>query len=229
MPRADDHSRRLFEGFHALNYHPHRTDCLPGECPRAGPMPPMTDPQQIVSQRKDDLPAFAVDKLFATRAIGDSSWSPDGKQIAFIANISGRKNLWLIPSEGGWPTQWTTSGQRQSSPAWSPNGKWIAYTSDKDGNDLWDVFIVSTVNGDVLNLSNTPAVSEENPVWSPDSRYLAWQVKAQTSPTYEIEIFDMLFRRRRALTVNSPPELSNFIRSGRTTANGSPTRKCGQT
>jgi dipeptidyl aminopeptidase/acylaminoacyl peptidase len=170
----------------------------------------ITDPQQVTSKRKDDLQAFTVDRLLMTRAIRDSAWSPDGKQVAFISNISGRLNLWLVAVGGGWPTQLTVSDQRQTSPAWSPNAKWIAYASDKNGNEQWDVFVISTANGDILNLSNTPAISEESPAWSPDGRYLAWQAKPQTGSSYEIETFDMLFRRRRALTGNTAKELGNL-------------------
>ena len=170
----------------------------------------VTNPQQVVSPRKDDLQNFTVEKLFSTRLIGGSSWSPDGKQVAFIANISGRNNLWLVPAAGGWPVQLTVSDQRQASPAWSPNGKWIAYTSDQDANGQWDIFVLPLATGETLNVSNTPAISAESPAWSPDSRYLAWQAKPQTSSTYEIELFDMLFRRRRALTTNTPKEFGNF-------------------
>ncbi len=103
----------------------------------------ITDPAQIKSKDKFDVQQLSVDKLFTTRNIGASTWSPDGKQIAFISNISGRNNIWLVSSESGWPTQLTVSDQRQVVPAWSPNGRWIAYGSDVDGNEQWDIFIVS--------------------------------------------------------------------------------------
>ena len=48
-----------------------------------------------------------------TRAIAYATWSPDDKQVAFVTNISGRNNIWLVPSQSGWPTQLTVSNQRQ--------------------------------------------------------------------------------------------------------------------
>ena len=90
-----------------------------------------------------------------TRQIGRPTWSPDGKSIAFISNMSGRNNLWLVPAEGGWPVQLTVSDQRQTAPAWSPDGKWIAYQSDYDGDELWDIFLVSPKTGKVVNLTST--------------------------------------------------------------------------
>src|SRR5262245_24197153 len=132
----------------------------------------VTDPAQITSKSKFDIQPFTVDKLYMTRNVGESAWSPDDKQVAFISNISGRNNLWIVPAEGGWPTQLTVSNQRQATPAWSPKGRWIAYASDTDGNEQWDLFLVSPTNGQVMNLTNTPEISEESPAWSPDGRSL---------------------------------------------------------
>jgi len=105
--------------------------------------------------------------------------------------------------------QLTISDQRQASPAWSPDGKWIAYISDHDGDEQWDIFLVSPANGDVVNLTNTPAISEESPAWAPDGRHLAYQVKPQTSSTFEIDVMDILTRKVRHLTTGTPAELGN--------------------
>jgi dipeptidyl aminopeptidase/acylaminoacyl peptidase len=150
-----------------------------------------------------------VDKQYTTRNTGASTWSPDGKQIAFVSNISGRNNIWLVSSESGWPTQLTVSDQRQISPAWSPNGRWIAYGSDSDGDEQWDIFIVSPNNGQVINLTNTPAVSEENFLWSPDSERLAYSVKAKESPNFEIDIMEVATKKVTHLTTNTPQDLNN--------------------
>src|SRR5207302_10300270 len=127
----------------------------------------ITDPLQITSKSKADVQRLSVEKLFMTRSLVGTAWSPDGTTIAFVTNISGRNNIWTVPAEGGWPVQLTVSNQRQFSPAWSPTGKWIAYMSDYDGDEQWDIFVVSPLNGDVINLTKTPDIAEESPTWSP--------------------------------------------------------------
>jgi hypothetical protein len=37
--------------------------------------------------------AIPVDDLY-TRSVGGGAWSPDGKQIVFSTNLTGRNNLW---------------------------------------------------------------------------------------------------------------------------------------
>jgi dipeptidyl aminopeptidase/acylaminoacyl peptidase len=127
-----------------------------------------------------------------------------------MSNISGRYNLWLVSADGGWPTQLTISDQRQFSPAWSPDGRWIAYMSDYDGNEQWDLFLVSPLNGDLINLTNTPNIAEETPVWSPDGKYLAYQVKPRESSTYEIHVMELANRQVRQITHGTAKELSNI-------------------
>jgi len=125
------------------------------------------DPKQVNSkpdaQVEQNEESLSLERLYMTRAISDPTWSPDGKTIVFVSNISGRNNLWLVPADGGWPMQLTVSDQRQSSPAWSPDGKWIAYQSDYDGDEQWDIFFVSPKTGQVVNVTNTREVAEVGP------------------------------------------------------------------
>jgi dipeptidyl aminopeptidase/acylaminoacyl peptidase len=172
---------------------------------------PVTDPTKLQSKNVENMQNFSIEKLYMTRDIGGTTWSPDGKQIAFASNISGRNNIWLVPSSGGWPTQLTVSDQRQVSPAWSPDGNWIAYASDYDGNEQWDIFLVSPKTGDVLNLTTTKEISEQSPVWSPDSKQIAYTTKPKTGSSFEIDVIDVYSRHVRHVTQNTPANLSNFM------------------
>jgi len=171
---------------------------------------PLTDPTKLQSRNIDNMQNFTIEKLYMTRNIGGSTWSPDDKQIAFVSNISGRNNIWLVPSTGGWPSQLTSSEQRQVSPAWSPDGNWIAYASDTDGNEQWDVFLVSPKSGEVLNLTTTKEISEESPVWSPDSKQVAYTVKPKSAASHEIDLMDVYSRHVKHLTHDTPNGRSNF-------------------
>ena len=170
----------------------------------------ITDPKQITSKPNAQVEkSLSIEKLYMTRAIGGTAWSPDGKTVAFISNISGRNNLWLVSAEGGWPVQLTISDQRQAAPAWSPDSKWIAYQSDYDGDEQWDIFMVSPKTGQVVNLTKTREIAEESPAWSPDGRYLAYMVKPKTSSVFEIDVYDMVMRQVKHLTTGTPKDKLN--------------------
>ncbi|HEY8180832.1 MAG TPA: hypothetical protein VII32_01230 [Thermoanaerobaculia bacterium] len=56
-----------------------------------------------------------IEDLFFSRNITDPAWSPDGKEILFSTNLTGRLNLWKVASSGGWPLQLAVSDDRQFS------------------------------------------------------------------------------------------------------------------
>src|SRR5205823_10195648 len=150
------------------------------------------------------------ERSIITHELGNTTLSPDGKTIDIVTNINGRNNNWIVPAEGGWTMQLTVSDQRQTAPAWSPDGKWIAYQSDYDGDEQWDIFLVSPKSGKVVNLTQTREIAEQNPTWSADGRYLAYEVKAKTSAAYEIDVYDMIMREVKHITSNTPQDKGNY-------------------
>ncbi|OLC88890.1 MAG: hypothetical protein AUH88_00170 [Acidobacteria bacterium 13_1_40CM_4_61_5] len=102
----------------------------------------ITDPKKIASAEMPGSGPVPIDDLFYTRATGGGAWSPDGKEIVFTSNFTGRFNLWKVSASGGWPIQLSQSDDRQGGAIWSPDGKWILYQSDRGGAETYDIFAI---------------------------------------------------------------------------------------
>ena len=63
------------------------------------------------------------------KSCDDPQWSPDSKWIAFLSSREGKKNIFLIPRDGGEAIQLTDALSDVSSCQWSPDGKFIAFTA----------------------------------------------------------------------------------------------------
>src|SRR4051812_36913093 len=98
----------------------------------------LTDPHSVVSGSNSAARPAPLEDLYYTRTVFGPAWSPDGTQIIFTSDISGRLNLWKVHASGGWPIQLTQSDDIQSNAAWSLDGKWIVYQQDHAGNELYD-------------------------------------------------------------------------------------------
>ncbi len=168
----------------------------------------LTDARAVTSGANALAHAIPFDALYVTRRVSDAAWSPDGTQIAFTTDLAGRMNLWKVAAAGGWPVQLTQSNEQQLQPVWSPDGKWLAFQQDLGGNELWDVFAVSSDGAQLINLTDTPEVREEAPRWSPDGRTIALNVKGRTAPSYDLALLDFGTRKVSLLTHERSPERS---------------------
>jgi WD40 repeat protein len=74
---------------------------------------PLTDPKSVVVASNSAARPAPLDDLYYTRSVFGAAWSPDGQQVVFTTNISGRPNLWKVRASGGWPIQLTQSDDRQ--------------------------------------------------------------------------------------------------------------------
>jgi dipeptidyl aminopeptidase/acylaminoacyl peptidase len=169
---------------------------------------PLTDPKSVMSVSNPSARPAPIDDLYYTRSVFGAAWLPEGQQIVFTSDMAGRPNLWKVNAKGGWPIQLTQSDDRQYNAAWSPDGKWIVYQQDREGNELWDLYAIPSEGGEVINLTNTPAIREQGPVWSHDGSTIALGYKLKDGTQYDIALMNWTTRKVQKLTDEHQPGYS---------------------
>ena len=160
----------------------------------------ITDPKSITSAEATGAAAVPTDDLFHISSTSGGAWSPDGNEVVYTSNSSGRANVWKVSAASGKAVQLGQSDDRQVGALWSPDGKWVLYASDRGGLEAYDLFAIPRGGGAAENLTNTDDISETNPVWSNDGLQLAISYKRKTSPVTDIAILDWKSRAVRNLT-----------------------------
>ncbi|MCW5982259.1 MAG: PD40 domain-containing protein [Bryobacteraceae bacterium] len=124
------------------------------------------------------------------------SWSPDGRLIAFVSDLSGEDEIYTVPQDGSAAPSPVTSGNKAKlyNPRWSPDSKRIAY-SDKDGK----LFVVTLADKSVAQAAAERRGRIRDYVWSPDSGYLAYSLTGESN-TSSIWIWSAAENRARRVT-----------------------------
>ena len=181
--------------------------CILAEAVHSPDERPITDPRSISSAANPAAGPIDIKTLFNIHSVSGPAWSPNGNEVVFTTNATGRLNLWKISANGGKPIQLSQSDDRELGAAWSPDGQRIAYQQDRAGAETYDIFTISAQGGSATDLTNTPDVSETNPVWSPDASLIAFDVKPKSSPITNVAVYDCKTRSVRSLTTEKTPNM----------------------
>ncbi len=102
-----------------------------------------------------------------------ATWSPDGKNIAYISDASGEDEIWIVDQAGKGEAKKISSGHEAQlrNPLWSPDSSRIAF-SDKDGK----LFVVTVADGAEVEVADDIFGALFDYQWAPDSGHLAFSL-----------------------------------------------------
>jgi serine/threonine-protein kinase len=135
-----------------------------------------------------------------------TSWSPDGKTLAFQEDSSDRgTDIFALPLQGDRKPQPLVAGRANESRAmFSPDGRWIAYQSDETGRE--EIYVCRFPGcGEKRPVSNEGGAF---PVWNPDGQELFYRsgdrmvaVAVKTEEALVLGSPTVLFTRRYPRTL----------------------------
>jgi dipeptidyl aminopeptidase/acylaminoacyl peptidase len=149
-----------------------------------------------------------IPDLLSTVRLGEAAWSPDGRQILYSGNATGRINLWIMNSDGTGAHQLLHSDDAQSGAIWSKDGQSVVYQQDRGGDEIYDLYTVPAAGGTPQALTQTDQISETNPHFSPDGKWLAFQHKEKQGSSVNLSIMDWSTHQVRLLTHEKDPKRS---------------------
>jgi TolB protein len=89
--------------------------------------------------------------------------SPDGKYLAYIANIGGAYRLYILNLATG-DAQALTDGNSDESPSFAANGRYVLYSTKVGGKR---VLAAVSVDGNSKQVLSIPGSDVRQPSWGP--------------------------------------------------------------
>jgi Tol biopolymer transport system component len=100
---------------------------------------------------------------------GMTTWSPDGRHIAFVSDRDGNWEIYVMAADGTNQRRLTNTPVDEGAPVWSPDGKKIAYLVDAFGDPkIW------VMNSD--GSGSRRLVRASWPSWSPNGKRIVYTV-----------------------------------------------------
>lgn len=124
---------------------------------------------------------YSIARFLNTRSATAPAFSPDGRHIAFLSDITGVIQLWQVPVNGGWPEQLTFTDDRVMRALYAHHADEIVFGMDNGGNERQQIYRLR--DGDVTVIAEDPAVMHTLGAISPDDRQVAF-VDNRRNPAY---------------------------------------------
>lgn len=106
-------------------------------------------------------------------------WSPDASRIAFISDLEGQPDLYVMDADGGNMTRLTEDPVDERYPAWSPDGGRIAYARAVDESSI-DLYTITVDGADIQRLTHDEHANYA-PAWSPDGSRIVFDSNREGS------------------------------------------------
>ncbi|HRI17573.1 MAG TPA: Tol-Pal system beta propeller repeat protein TolB [Burkholderiaceae bacterium] len=107
--------------------------------------------------------------LTSPEPIISPSWSPDGRELAYVSFENQKAAVWVQEVASGKRRMVANFRGSNSAPAWSPDGSQLAVTLSRDGGS--QIYLIDRNGDNVRRLTSSPAIDTE-PVFSPDGKTL---------------------------------------------------------
>jgi dipeptidyl aminopeptidase/acylaminoacyl peptidase len=148
---------------------------------------------------------FSIDRFLNIRSATSPTFSPDGRFVAFLTNITGVMQLWQVHVDSGWPwprmtwpTQLTFTNESVRSAHYSPIRHEIIYSMDTGGNERTQLYLLKGVGGGTdhgigegwvsENVTNHPEAIHTFGGWSHDGQQIAFAANREKPDRFDIYV-----------------------------------------
>lgn len=145
---------------------------------------------------------ISTEDLYEIEILTDVRISPSGDYVIYSQervnpkNEKKYSNLWVVPTDGGNPFQFTFGDQKDNKPRWSPDGNTIAFLSNRQDQEKPSQIHLIPFHGGEARLLVEIEGNIESISWSPDGTKLLFRVRKTDQ-----EVLDQMDGEKRELGI----------------------------
>jgi dipeptidyl aminopeptidase/acylaminoacyl peptidase len=134
--------------------------------------------------------AYEFARYLKVRGAWGTSWSPDGRRLSFLTEITGVPQVWEVSSEApSWPEQLTFYEERIAGALYSPTENGLLFGMDAGGNERSQLFLLD--EGRVTDLTRAPDAIHYSGGFSPDGRRIAYTATRRNGTDFDVFVQEL--------------------------------------
>ncbi|MGE0461778.1 MAG: prolyl oligopeptidase family serine peptidase [Vicinamibacterales bacterium] len=154
------------------------------------------------AQAGTDDTAALVTRMARVGRASSPTFSPDGRRLAFVSDMSGVPQIWVMSTDGGWPTLVTNDNDPVGSVTWSPASDWLAYSLAPGGGMNTQVYVIKADGSGRRLLTKGGKETNRLFQWTHDGRHLATGTNTRNPSAIDAYLTDPVTGESRMVVQN---------------------------
>jgi dipeptidyl aminopeptidase/acylaminoacyl peptidase len=126
--------------------------------------------------------SYTIQQYLNIRSASAPSFSPNGRSIAYLTNVTGTQQIWVTTASGGTPKQLTNYDDNIGFVRWLADGN-ILFGKAKGGDENTQFFVMKADGSGVRELTNEPKIRHNFAEVSNDGKTI-YYASNKRNPTY---------------------------------------------
>jgi dipeptidyl aminopeptidase/acylaminoacyl peptidase len=147
--------------------------------------------QAVPAVRAQVAERYGIERYLNIRSATSPALSPAGDRIAFLTNITGTAQVWMISAQGGWPEQMTFYTDRVDFVRWSPDGSGLLFAKSRGGDENAQLYWLSPDGSQIKALTDAPKIRHNFGDWSHDGKKISYASNKRHKDYFDVYVMDV--------------------------------------
>ena len=134
---------------------------------------------------------YTIQQYLNIKSAGSPTFSPDGKQIAYLTNVTGTSQVWVIDLPNGTPKQLTNYDDNVSFVRWLGDGSGLIFGKAIGGDENTQFFWMKPDGSGVRALTDEPKVRHNFGLVSEDGDVITYASNKRNKNYFDIYAMDI--------------------------------------
>ncbi len=137
---------------------------------------------------------YSIKDFLETKTAFGPSFSPDGSKIAYLSNLTGTWQVYIIPTEGGEPIQLTNFDDNVTFVSFSPKENLIIFGKSEGGNENTQLYFLESETKKISSITDKKDTRYNFSSWSYDGSLIAFSSNQRNKKDFDVYVMDVATR-----------------------------------
>jgi dipeptidyl aminopeptidase/acylaminoacyl peptidase len=135
--------------------------------------------------------SYTIQQYLNIKSASAPTFSPDGKSIAYLTNVTGTQQVWAVDLPNGKPRQLTNYDDNIGFVKWLSDGSGLIFGKAKGGDENTQFYWMKPDGSSVRALTDEPTVRYNFGVVSADSKFIAYTSNKRNGNYFDVYTLDI--------------------------------------